>query len=248
MVARELSDAARRAQHDLPFLIECDTGFGRNGVQTPDEAARRSRGRRPRRPGLRFEGLMTFPNRDPDTREFFERALPLFARAGLPVDGGFGRRHAGAGHRRPLPDADRAPRRHLRLQRRDDGRERAPRRGTARCACAPPWSAGPTDDRAILDAGRKVLTSELYFVKDYGHLMEYPEAQVVAPLGGARRWSTSRRSRGAAEGRRGGQRGAEPLLRGHQHGRRGLRGARRGRGGVAGRGARPGALRPRRLP
>src|SRR5438309_3226373 len=38
VVARELSEAARRAQHDLPFLIECDTGFRRTGVQSPDEA------------------------------------------------------------------------------------------------------------------------------------------------------------------------------------------------------------------
>src|SRR5689334_9785192 len=33
-----LAEAARRAGRDLPVLVECDCGFGRNGVQSPDEA------------------------------------------------------------------------------------------------------------------------------------------------------------------------------------------------------------------
>jgi len=37
----------------------------------------------------------------------------------------------------------------------------------------------PTADRAILDAGTKVLSSDLYTVTGYGHLLEYPEAAVV---------------------------------------------------------------------
>jgi D-serine deaminase-like pyridoxal phosphate-dependent protein len=37
----------------------------------------------------------------------------------------------------------------------------------------------PTADRGVLDAGSKVLTSDLYQMKGYGHVMEYPEAQVT---------------------------------------------------------------------
>jgi D-serine deaminase-like pyridoxal phosphate-dependent protein len=37
----------------------------------------------------------------------------------------------------------------------------------------------PTDERGVLDAGSKVLTSDLYHMKGYGHLMEYPEAHVA---------------------------------------------------------------------
>ena len=37
----------------------------------------------------------------------------------------------------------------------------------------------PTEDRAIIDAGSKVLTREQYFVKDFGRLVEYPEAVVA---------------------------------------------------------------------
>jgi hypothetical protein len=32
VVAQGLSDATRRAGRDIPFLVECDTGMGRNGV------------------------------------------------------------------------------------------------------------------------------------------------------------------------------------------------------------------------
>ena len=38
----------------------------------------------------------------------------------------------------------------------------------------------PTDGRAIIDAGTKVLTSDQYFVKGYGHVLEYPDAAVSA--------------------------------------------------------------------
>jgi len=37
----------------------------------------------------------------------------------------------------------------------------------------------PTEDRAVIDAGSKVLTREQYFVRDFGHVVEYPEARVV---------------------------------------------------------------------
>jgi D-serine deaminase-like pyridoxal phosphate-dependent protein len=37
----------------------------------------------------------------------------------------------------------------------------------------------PTSDRAIIDAGSKVLTREQYFVKDFGQVVEYPGAVVA---------------------------------------------------------------------
>jgi D-serine deaminase-like pyridoxal phosphate-dependent protein len=38
----------------------------------------------------------------------------------------------------------------------------------------------PTADRAILDCGTKVLTSDQYTVKGFGHVMEYPEAAITS--------------------------------------------------------------------
>src|SRR4029453_11007818 len=37
----------------------------------------------------------------------------------------------------------------------------------------------PTVDRAIIDAGSKVLTREQYYVKAFGHVVEYPDAVVA---------------------------------------------------------------------
>src|SRR3954469_15640192 len=36
VVLKGLSDAARAHSRTVPVLVECDGGFGRNGVQTPD--------------------------------------------------------------------------------------------------------------------------------------------------------------------------------------------------------------------
>ena len=178
VVAGELAEAARRAQRTLPFLIECDTGFRRTGVQTPDEALTLAR-QATARPGLHFKGLMTFPNRDPDTREFFEAALPLFARAGLTVE------VVSGGGTPALATVDRFP---MLTEHRagtcvyNDAMVVAS--GTAtweQCAMRVRATvvSRPTDDRGVLDAGSKVLTSDLYHMKGYGHLMEYPEAQVA---------------------------------------------------------------------
>src|SRR5919106_2484149 len=65
VVARGLSEAAVRHGGEVPFLVECDTGFGRNGVQSPEAALDLARTAM-KLPRLRFEGLMTFPNR-PET-------------------------------------------------------------------------------------------------------------------------------------------------------------------------------------
>ena len=37
----------------------------------------------------------------------------------------------------------------------------------------------PTDDRAILDAGLKVMTYEQYYAKGFGRIVEYPDAVIT---------------------------------------------------------------------
>ena len=44
---------------DVGVLVDCDTGFGRTGVQSPQEAAALAQAVRDA--GLRFEGFMTYP-------------------------------------------------------------------------------------------------------------------------------------------------------------------------------------------
>jgi D-serine deaminase-like pyridoxal phosphate-dependent protein len=176
-VARGLSDAARRAGVEIPFLVECDTGNGRNGVATP-QAAHDLAVRAMRLPGLRFEGLMTYPNR-PETAAFFTDALAIFRRAGIavPVVSGGGTPALGSLAQFPMLTEHRA--------------------GTyvyndviIVSAGAATWDqcamyvrativSRPTPDRAIIDAGSKVLTREQYAVRNFGRIVEYPDAVVV---------------------------------------------------------------------
>jgi D-serine deaminase-like pyridoxal phosphate-dependent protein len=179
VVARGLAEAARAHGIEIPFLVECDTGFGRNGVQTPEAAfdlARTAMGLG----GLRFEGLMTFPNRDPGTRLFFERALELFKRAGIavPVVSGGGTPGIFAAQSVPMLTEHRAG-----TYLYNDCMVVAS--GTATwddCAMRVRATvvSRPTPDRAILDCGTKVLTSDQYTVKGFGHVMEHPEAVITS--------------------------------------------------------------------
>jgi D-serine deaminase-like pyridoxal phosphate-dependent protein len=178
VVVRELSEAGVRHGLDVRFLIECDTGFGRNGVQTPDAALDLAQAAL-KLPRLAFEGLMTFPNRDPDTRLFFARALELFERAGIPVPvvSGGGTPALATVAKFPMLTEHRAG-----TYIYNDVMVVAS--GTATWAeCAMRVRATvvsrPTDTRAVIDAGTKVLTSDQYTVKGYGHVLEYPEAAVT---------------------------------------------------------------------
>ncbi len=178
VVARGLSEAAQRANGDLRFVVECDTGMGRTGVQTPAQAFDLARAAM-RLPRLQFHGLMTFPSKDPDTRVFFEAALGLFRSAGIPVAmvSGGGTPALTTVERFPMLTEHRA--------------------GTCVFNDAMVVSTGavtwddcamrvratvvsrPTPERAVLDAGSKVLTSDQYFMKGFGHVMEYPAAAIM---------------------------------------------------------------------
>ena len=178
VVARGLSEAAASHRATVGFLVECDTGMGRTGVQTPEAAFELARAAM-KLPRLEFRGLMTFPNRDPDTRVFFERALALFAGAGIPVPvvSGGGTPALATVEKFPMLTEHRA--------------------GTCVYNDAMVVSSGtatwdqcamrvratvvsrPTAERAVLDAGSKVLTSDQYFMKGFGHVMEYPAAAIT---------------------------------------------------------------------
>ena len=163
MVVRGLSEAGKRHGRDVPLLIECDVGFGRNGVQTPEAALSLARYAM-NMPRIRFEGLMTYPTRGAKAAEFLNRSLDLFRKEGIPVPM--------VTEHRPgtyvyndvmMVTAGAATFDDCALQVRATVVSR------------------PTEERAIIDAGSKVLTREQYTIKDFGRVVEYPEA-VVANL------------------------------------------------------------------
>jgi D-serine deaminase-like pyridoxal phosphate-dependent protein len=189
VVAKGLSEAARRHAREVPFLIECDTGMGRNGVQTPQQSLDLARAAM-KLPGLRFEGIMTFPLRAPGASltnpklsapgslAFFREALKLFKQAGIPV---------------PVVSGGGTP---ATFTVQDYPMLTEHRAGTyifcdvmTVAAGAATWDncamrvramvvSRPTADRAVFDCGTKVLTSDQYTVSGYGHVMEYPDAVI----------------------------------------------------------------------
>ena len=177
-VARGLSAAGVRSGEDVRFLIECDTGFGRNGVQSPQAALDLARTAL-KLPRMQFEGLMTFPNR-PETHAFFEEALALFRRAGIPVPvvSGGGSPALATVRDFPMMTEHRAGT----YIYNDVMQVNAGWVGWDDCAMRVRATvvSRPTDTRAIIDCGTKVLTSDLYSVTGYGHLIEFPEATVTS--------------------------------------------------------------------
>ena len=130
-------------------------------------------------PGIAFEGLLVFPNNAPRTLEFFTRAVALFKAAGvpLPVLSGGGSPALLSLADYPMMTEHRAGTYvyndvmmvHSGIATWDD------------CAMHVRTTvvSRPTEDRAIIDAGSKVLTREQYYVKNFGHVVEYPDAVVV---------------------------------------------------------------------
>ena len=179
VVAKGLSEAGASHGVDVRFLVECDTGMGRNGVQTPEAALDLARAAL-RLPRMQFEGLMTFPIRRPQSFEFFERALALFSRAGIPVPVVSGGGTPAVFHVQEFPMLTEH------------------RAGTyvyndvmTVAAGAATWDdcamqvrvtvvSRPTGDRAILDAGSKVLTYDQYYARGFGRIVEYPDAAVAS--------------------------------------------------------------------
>jgi D-serine deaminase-like pyridoxal phosphate-dependent protein len=177
-VARGLSEAGLRHGVDIRFLVECDTGAGRNGVQSPQAALDLARSAM-RLPAMRFEGLMTYPTGKPETRLWLERALQLFGGAGIPVPvvSGGGSPALGKVGEFPMLTEYRAGT----YIYNDVMQVTAGAATWNDCAMTVRTTvvSRPTDDRAILDAGSKVMTYEQHYAKGYGRIVEYPDAEVV---------------------------------------------------------------------
>ena len=178
VVVRGLSEAGRRHGRDVPLLIECDTGFGRNGVQSPDAALSLARYAM-NMPRIRFEGLMTYTTRGQKAADYLNRSLDLFAKEGIPVPvvsgGGTPALLELAGF--PMVTEHRAG-----TYVYNDVMMLAAGAATLD-DCAMQVRATvvsrPTEERAVIDAGSKVLTREQYDLKGFGRVLEYPDAVIA---------------------------------------------------------------------
>ncbi len=171
------SDAPR----PLPVLVECDTGAGRCGVQSPEAAlalARRIAGH----PGLRFEGLMTYPPRGKgaEIEAWFQAAIALFEREGIDIptisSGGSPDLYRSAIVRSVT---EHRPGTYIYSDRMQVAFGHGALADCALTVLATVVSH-PTPDRVVLDAGSKALAADTCPAPGHGHIVDYPEAIVTA--------------------------------------------------------------------
>ncbi len=154
------------------MLVDCDTGFGRTGVQSPQDAAALAEAVRDA--GLRFEGFMTYPA-PPGCDAWLGEARELAGGGTISVGG---TPNAFAAHELHGVDELR-PGTYVYGDRACIANGSVPLEDCALRVVATVVSR-PTGDRAILDAGSKSLTSDLARgAEGHGLIVEYPEAQIV---------------------------------------------------------------------
>jgi len=172
-LASTFADAPRA----LDVLVECDTGMGRCGVQTPAEALSLAR-TIAAAPGLSFAGLMTYPaaGQVGANIAWLNDAVALLTREGLAP------RIVSNGGTPDLWRADEVkaatehrPGTYIYLDRYQVAKGVGALEDCALSVLATVVSR-PTSNRAIIDAGSKSLTSDTLGLEGFGLVIEYPEA------------------------------------------------------------------------
>jgi D-serine deaminase-like pyridoxal phosphate-dependent protein len=164
----------------LTVLVECDTGGGRCGVQVPSDAVSLAKmiddsG------ALRFGGLMTYPkaHSEDSVEAFFAETILQLATIGVacPIVSNGGTPSLFSAHLVPSATEHRAGT----YIYSDRSMAHAGHGTLDNCAMhiLATVVSRPTEDRAILDAGSKALTSDLLGMTGYGHIEAYPEAVIT---------------------------------------------------------------------
>ncbi|MGL4280260.1 MAG: D-TA family PLP-dependent enzyme, partial [Albidovulum sp.] len=165
----------------LRVLVECDTGGGRVGVQSP-EAALALAESIAAAPGLRFDGLLTYPAVGGAERveAFLSAAMALLAARGIdcPIRSNGGSPDLWKAHLVPSATEHRAGT-YVYNDRSMVRAGECTREDLAMHVLATVVSR-PTPARAVLDAGSKALTSDLLGFPDHGEIEGLPGARIVS--------------------------------------------------------------------
>jgi len=162
------------AGKSLTVLVECDTGMGRCGVQSPAQALALAR-QIGLAPGLRFGGLMTYPpagGRD-KAEAWFAEAVGLLKEAGIacPVVSSGGTPDMFRGHTGTVVTEYR-PGTYIYNDRMQQKFGAATWDDCALTVLATVVSR-PTATRAVIDAGSKALTSDAPGLEGFGRIVGY---------------------------------------------------------------------------
>ncbi len=176
-----LSRTFANSAEKLEVLVECDTGQGRCGVQSPQEAAELAVIIN-RSPGLRFGGLMTYPPMSDMTAvdqwlraakaavESTSLACTRVSNGGTPNLATIDQVKIATEHRAGTYIYN------------DRSLVNAGACQLEDCALTVVATvvSRPTADRAIIDAGSKALTSDLIGLEGYGHILKAPAADIFS--------------------------------------------------------------------
>ncbi|MEL6298454.1 MAG: alanine racemase [Pseudomonadota bacterium] len=173
------ADAASHAGRVLDVVVECDTGRERAGVVTPEEAVALA-GEIAASPHLNFAGLLYYPTETswPQTQTFHDRATRGLADVGLSAEivstGGtpnrpnIGKLQGSTEHRAGT---------YIFNDRMMMGAGVADLEDCALNVLTTVVSRA-AEDRGILDAGSKTLTSDIGGLDGHGLIVEHPEARI----------------------------------------------------------------------
>jgi len=176
-----LAETFTDASHPLGVFVECDTGMGRCGVQSPEAALELARTIMAA-PGLAFAGLMTYPaaGKYEAAAQWLEKARTAFEAASIMIPAITTGGTPDIWH---MDEAARVateyrPGTYIYMDRSQVAAGAASFEDCALTVLATVVSR-PTENRAIVDAGSKALTSDLLGLVGHGHVVEFPEARVV---------------------------------------------------------------------
>jgi D-serine deaminase-like pyridoxal phosphate-dependent protein len=180
-VARGLSPALEQAGVEAGFLVECDTGFRRTGVQTPQAAADLAE-LVDSLPGLRLDGLMTYPT-SAESGPWLRAAIDEIRGRGLEVE-----KVSAGGTPTFFSNHEVAEVTEVRAGTYVYGDRACVADGSVPLVdCALRVRATvvsrPTPERGILDCGSKTLTNDPVEAEGeggHGLVLEYPEARLYA--------------------------------------------------------------------
>ncbi|KRA47445.1 D-TA family PLP-dependent enzyme [Devosia sp. Root635] len=164
----------------LTVLVECDTGMGRCGVQTPTAALALAE-KIANSPGLRFGGLMTYPaaGQVEANAAWLAAARLLLTTAGLPppVVSNGGTPDLWRAHE-VTSATEHRPGTYIYMDRFQVAKGVGTFDDCALTVLATVVSR-PTETRAIIDAGSKALTSDTLGMTGFGLIEAYPEAVIT---------------------------------------------------------------------
>ena len=164
----------------LTVLIECDTGGGRCGVQSPAQALALAR-HIAMSPGLRFGGLMTYPARGKfaDADRWLADAKALIEQAGIDVPRVTSGNSPDIWHTGDSVVTERRPGTYIYFDRSQVAYGVATFADCALTVLATVVSR-PTTTRAVIDAGSKALSSDLLGLTGHGVIQGHEHIAIAA--------------------------------------------------------------------